>query len=59
MKPTVVSDENGNLFLVERQPVEAPVDLQLMIELWHAGPASRDVALEMADRNRVNARSGK
>lgn len=32
-------------------------DFDLLVRLWNAGPASRDVALEMADRNRVNARS--
>lgn len=32
-------------------------DFDLLVRLWNAGPASRDVALEMADKNRVNARS--
>lgn len=40
-------------------PVREPIDFQLMLELWHSGNAGRDVALEMADRNRVNARSTK
>lgn len=34
-----------------------PVDFQLMLELFHAGSAARDVALELADRNRETARS--
>ena len=37
-----------------RENVEG-VDFQLLLELWHAGPAARDVALEMADRNRIRS----
>lgn len=41
----------------DKEAVREPTDFDLLVRLWNAGPASRDVALEMADRNRVNARS--
>lgn len=44
--------------LIQKEKREPePTDFDLLVRLWNAGPASRDVALEMADRNRVNARS--
>lgn len=38
---------------------ETHTDFELMLRAWHSGPAGRDVALEIADRNRENARSKK
>lgn len=41
-----------------QQPVEAPVDFETMLLLWNSeDERKRRMALEMADRNRVNARS--
>ena len=45
---------------IQQIPVEAPVDFETMLLLWNSeDERKRRMALEMADRNRVNARSGK
>lgn len=38
---------------------EPHVDFELMLRAWNSGPTGRDLALEIADRNRENARSEK
>jgi hypothetical protein len=45
---------------IQQIPVEAPVDFETMLLLWNSeDERKRRMALEMADRNRVNARSEK
>lgn len=41
-------------------PVREPEDIEAMLLLWRSEkPDDRQAALEMADRNRVNARSAR
>lgn len=40
----------------KRKGEEAPADFELMLRAWNSGtPAGRDVAIEIADRNRIRA----